>query len=80
MRDNVNAAAADPNLLHRIIWSDEATFHLNGSVNRHNTVYYSQENPHVTVEKVVASVRVTVWAAFHTNGIIGPFFVDNECC
>ena len=57
----LHAAAADPTLLHGIIWSDEATFHLNVSVNRHNTVYYSQENPHVTVEKAVASVRVTVW-------------------
>ena len=56
----LHAAAADSNLLHRIIWSDEATFHLNVSVNRHNTVYYSQENPDVTVEKAVASVRVTV--------------------
>ena len=71
----LHAAAADPNLLHRIIWSDEATFHLNVSVNRHNTFYYSQENPHVTVEKAVASVRVTVWAAIHTNGIIELFFL-----
>ncbi|KAJ8942307.1 hypothetical protein NQ318_005298 [Aromia moschata] len=29
-----------------ILFSDEATFFLNGHVNRQNTRYWSQENPH----------------------------------
>ena len=65
----LHAAAADSNLLHRIIWSDKATFHLNASFNRHKTV---------TVEKTVASVGVTGWAHIHINGIIGPFLYDND--
>lgn len=36
---------ADPNYLFSIIYSDEATFQLNGHVNRHNCRFWSDENP-----------------------------------
>jgi hypothetical protein len=29
----------------KFVWSDEAQFKLNGTVNRHNCVYWSSENP-----------------------------------
>ena len=31
--------------LDKIIWSDEACFKLSGHVNRHNYVYWADENP-----------------------------------
>jgi hypothetical protein len=31
-----------------IVWSDEATFKFNGTVNQHNCVYRASENLHVT--------------------------------
>ncbi|KAJ4447413.1 hypothetical protein ANN_09420 [Periplaneta americana] len=34
-----------PNVEADICWSDEACFHLNGTVNRHNAVYWTTENP-----------------------------------
>ena len=34
-----------------IVWSHEATFKLSGTVNRHNCVYWSSENPNIHVEK-----------------------------
>ena len=40
-----------PELIDCIIWSDEATFKLDGSVNRHNSTYYARENPHVTIKR-----------------------------
>jgi hypothetical protein len=36
-----------------IVWTDEATFELNGTVNRYNCVYWSSENPNVRVDKAV---------------------------
>ncbi|KAJ8916403.1 hypothetical protein NQ315_014614, partial [Exocentrus adspersus] len=36
----------DSNFLNNIVFSDEATFCLNGSVNRYNCRYWSQKNPH----------------------------------
>ena len=35
----------------KVVWSDEAQFRLNGTVNRHNCVYWSSENPHIYLEK-----------------------------
>jgi len=31
----------------KVVWSDEARFKLNCSVNRHSCVYWSSENPHI---------------------------------
>jgi len=37
----------------KIVWSDEAQFKLNETVNRHNCVYWAPENLHVEVDKAV---------------------------
>ena len=44
-----------------IVWSDEAQFKLNGTVNRHNCVYCTTANPHVHVDKAVNLPGVKVW-------------------
>ena len=67
----------DETLIHRVIWSDEATFHLKGQVNRHNCVYYSYDNPNITCKKHVASKGISVWAGIYSGGIIGPFFFSD---
>ena len=36
------------------------------------------ENPRQIVEKPLHSRKVTVWCAFFANGIIGPYFFENE--
>ena len=35
----------DPSIAEKVIWSDEASFHLCGSVNRHNCVYWCESSP-----------------------------------
>lgn len=59
-----------------IMFTDEASFKLNGTVNRHNCVYYANENPHMTFEKSVNSPGVMVWAGICPTKIIGPYFFD----
>ena len=66
----------DPEILNKIIWSDEATFKLSGHINRHNCVYWSHENPHLVLEKQNKQPGVTVWGAISTRGVIGPVFFD----
>nr|CAI5867087.1 unnamed protein product [Callosobruchus analis] len=56
-----------------IIWSDEAQFKLNGTVDRHNCVYWCEENPHITIEKAVNLPGVNVWCGLSSRGLIGPF-------
>lgn len=62
----------------KIIFSDEAHFHLNGYVNKQNCRIWASENPRVVVEKPLHSARVTVWCAFWSGGVIGPYFFENE--
>ena len=46
----VHITEEDPSVEGRILWSDEATLHLNGQVNRHNSAYYADANPHLLME------------------------------
>ncbi len=66
-------------VMDRIIPSDEATFKLNGSVNRHNCVYWARENPYEVMPKVLNAAGVTVCAGICTKGIAGPFFFNGTC-
>jgi hypothetical protein len=40
-----NQMQVDNNFIQKILFSDEAKFSNNGSVNKHNCHYYAQENP-----------------------------------
>lgn len=52
----------DPSFFCKINFSDEATFHVNGRVNRHNQFIYAHDNPHATEEHFMKSVGITCWA------------------
>jgi len=66
----------DPNWFNFIIFSDEATFELNGAVNRHNCRYWSDVNPHwMTDLRTQYPQKLNVWAGLCRRGIIGPFFL-----
>jgi hypothetical protein len=72
--------ASDPTFISKILFTDEATFKSNGTVNRHNMNYYATENP-AWVEEVVHqnhwSVRsLNVWCGIFNNKIVGPYFFE----
>ena len=46
----------------KIVFSNEATFYLNGSVNLHNAFIYSANNPHANTKKKMKSPSITCWA------------------
>ena len=53
----------DASLIHWIVWSDESTFTLAGTVNRHNCVLWSLTNQHFKIEKDMQHrALVKVWA------------------
>lgn len=68
----------DDNFAQKIIFSDEAHFHLGGYVNKQNCRIWGSENPHVVIEKPMHPERVTVWCGFWSGGIIGPFFFQDD--
>ena len=43
----ISIIANEPDFIKHVIWSDEATFKVNGMINRHNSVYWRKENPHI---------------------------------
>lgn len=61
-----------------VLFSDEAHFHISGSVNKQNMRYWSSENPRVIHKRPLHSDKVTVWCAISSEGIIGPYFFEEN--
>lgn len=61
-----------------ILWSDEAHFYLNGTVNTHNCRIWAMENPRAFHTIPLHSPKVTVWCGFTSQFIIGPFFFEEN--
>jgi hypothetical protein len=59
----LNRLEEDNLFLNKIVFSDEATFHLSGKVNRHNLIIWGSQNPHQVVEYVRDSPKVNVFCA-----------------
>ncbi len=68
----------DPSLLLKILWTDEADFKLNGHINRHNSSYWAEENPHEQIPIKHSPQGVMVWCGIWSEGLIGPFFFDEN--
>lgn len=69
----------DGNFPKRIVFSDEASFLLNGSVNRHNFRYWAQENPRwMTEAHTQHPEKVNVWAGLIGTRVVGPFFIEGN--
>ena len=65
----------DETFLKRVCFSDEATFHVSGKLNKHNVRIWGPENPHVTRELQRDGLKENVWCGIMHNRIIGPFFL-----
>ena len=57
-----------------LVFSDEATFHLTGKVNKHNTCIWGTEHPHSMLEHVQDSPKVNVFCTISKRRVYGPFF------
>ncbi|GFW90963.1 uncharacterized protein TNCV_1758371 [Trichonephila clavipes] len=66
----------DPKWPWNILWTDEAHFHLDGSVNTHNCRIWETDNPHSTLQVPLHSPKVTVWCGFSASFILGPYFFE----
>jgi hypothetical protein len=64
----------DSEFLRKIMFSDEATFHVTGKVNKQNVRIWGSEHPHVTVGHIRDSPKVNVWCCLLHDRLIGPFF------
>jgi hypothetical protein len=62
-----------------VLFSDEATFHNTGQLNRHNSHYWSVENPR-WYREVNHQHRwsLIVWCGILNGNLIGPYFFDEN--
>ena len=61
-----------------LFFSDEATFHLSGVVNKHNCRIWAESNPFVTIDIARNSPKINVWCAMSSEEIVGPFFFEED--
>ncbi|XP_058810561.1 histone-lysine N-methyltransferase SETMAR-like [Phymastichus coffea] len=70
----VDAVDEDPNILDRILWTDESTFGRIGMFNQHNEHVWAHENPFaVREDRSQHRYAVNVWAGVIRDRIVGPF-------
>jgi hypothetical protein len=72
--DMLSAIDNDELFLERIVFSDEATFHISGHIHRHNIRIWGHEHPHAIVEHERDSPKINVWCGLAHDRVIGPFF------
>ena len=58
--------------------SDQAHFHISGTVNKQNVQYWATNNPRQLHERPLHSPKVTVWCAMSQFGVIGPNIFEDE--
>ena len=67
-----------PQLLVCPLFSDEAHFHLSGHLNRQNFQFWATEQRHEHSKKLLSVEKMTVWCALGKNGILGPYFFEDD--
>jgi hypothetical protein len=68
----------DNDYLSKVCFSDEATFHISGTVFRHNCRIWGSENPHVVREHERDTPKLNVWCGLTSAGVIGAFFFQGK--
>jgi hypothetical protein len=67
-------AMEDDDFAPRLVFGDEATFHLSGKVIHHNLRIWGMENPHATTEHERDSPKINVFCAISRTKVYGPLF------
>ena len=62
----------------KIFYSDECSISLSGGVNKQNCRVWGSERPQVVYEVPQGAESIMVWCAISENGIIVPYFFENE--
>ena len=61
------------NLMQHVLFSDEATFHMCGHVNRHNCWIWADEQPNALLEWERDSPKVNVWMGITKSKVYGLY-------
>jgi hypothetical protein len=64
----------DDAFMKHVVFSDEATFHVSGKVNRHICQIWGSENPHEVMEHECDTPKLNVWCALTSDSVLGLYF------
>ena len=68
-----------PNWINLMWFSDEAHFHLNGAINKHNNIFLGAEPPKKITEKYLKGPKVTCCCIFNARwGTLWPYWFEND--
>ncbi|KAJ4438681.1 hypothetical protein ANN_14628 [Periplaneta americana] len=65
---------ADPDILNKLIMSNEACFHLSGFVNKQNFRYWNEDQPMQVHEQPLHSEKMTLWCDVSVSESPHTFF------
>jgi len=65
----------ETDFVERLIFCDEATFHIIGKVNVHNVRIWGTEQPHAQIEHQCDSPKVNIFCAVSREKVHSAFFV-----
>lgn len=74
----LNKLVNNENFCDKIIFTDEAWFHLSGFINSQNMRIWGTEKPQNLFERPLHPLKIGVWAAVTRNRIIGPIFFQGN--
>jgi hypothetical protein len=60
--------------LQRVMFMDEATFHINGCVNRYKCRIWGSQQQNEFLECIRDTPQVNVWCGLLYDHVVGPFF------
>ena len=70
----LNKIDDDERFLQRVLFTDEATFHVNGCTNRHNCRIWGSQQPNEIIKYDRGSPKVNMWCGLMHDQVIGLFF------
>ena len=60
--------------LDKVLWTDEAYFHLDRTVYTKNAFIWGDANPHSCAKKSLDSTKLCLWIGFSSKVIVPPLF------
>ena len=68
----------DEDYLKKVMFTDEACFHVSGKVNRHNVRIWGSKNSHMVIQHIRNSHKVSVWRDLLHDRLVAPFFFAED--
>ena len=68
----------DEDYLKKVMFTDEACFHVSGKVIWHNVRIWGSEKPHVVIDHIRDCPKVNVWFGLLHDRLVGPVFFAED--